>query len=377
MIAARIQKCLGHRGFALVVVGLIGVVRALIPDGHTIREGGTFPVLLLLCHSEVVGHGIQHISFRGHCLGQAVDGVIRHGLLACFSEGQGSVLAGGAGQGKAVRCWGKRTVSIGSLHQCERRAGKSLAGIVLIQFFDCYTGRSVRTSGAARRIMEFFDLNAAAAWGGIAFPMGVVGNGDGLTRRGVDCGFIGNGQRQVVRQNNFQRLSFHGGGPVRYHLACLGVHHLNGSGVQNQGIAQIVHQGDGIRPADQILAQLIQRDLKGIPAAIGFGVISALLGQRLFSDCHTIAVVADGRSLGILQADHIVELLAHAAQKNVRIRYLTDDLYLHGIIVPVSASGYQIVNIPDHLLTVGVIVVRLASRVVAEQGLRVFRPAAA
>ena len=207
--------------------------------------------------------------------------------------------------------------------------------------------------------------------------MGVVGNGDGLTRRGVDCGFIGNGQRQVVRQDNFQRLSFHGGGPVRYHLACLGVHHLNGSGVHNQGFAQLVHQGDGIRPADQILAQLIQRDLKGIPAAIGFGVISALLGQRLFSDCHTIAVAADGRSLGILQSDHIVELLAHAAQNNVRIRYLTDDLYLHGIIIPVSASGYQIVNIPDHLLTVGVIVVRLASRVVAEQGLRVFRPAAA
>ena len=46
-IAARIQKCLGHRGFALVVVGLIGVVRALVPDGHTIREGGIFPVLLL------------------------------------------------------------------------------------------------------------------------------------------------------------------------------------------------------------------------------------------------------------------------------------------------------------------------------------------
>ena len=71
--------------------------------------------------------------------------------------------------------------------------------------------------------------------------MGVVGNGDGLTRRGVDCGFIGNGQRQVVRQDNFQRLSFHGGGPVRYHLACLGVHHLNGSGVHNQGFAQLVH----------------------------------------------------------------------------------------------------------------------------------------
>ena len=102
-----------------------------------------------------------------------------------------------------------------------------------------------------------------------------------------------------------------------------------------------------------------------------------MLGQRLFFDCHTIAVAADGRSPGILQTDHIVELLAHAAQKNVRIRYLTDDLYLHGIIVPVSASGYQIVNIPDHLLTVGVIVVRLASRVVAGQGLRVFRPAAA
>ena len=101
-----------------------------------------------------------------------------------------------------------------------------------------------------------------------------------------------------------------------------------------------------------------------------------MLGQRLFSDFHTIAVVADGRSIGFLQADHIVELLAHATQKNVRIRYLTDDLYLHGIIVPVSASGYQIVNIPDHLLTVGVIVVRLASRVVAGQDLRVFRPAA-
>ena len=225
--------------------------------------------------------------------------------------------------------------------------------------------------------MEVLDLKAAAAGGGIAFPMGFVGDGDGLTRRGVDRGFIGNGQRQVVRQDNFQRLSFHGGGPVRYHLACLGVHHLNGSGIQNQGIAQIVHQGDGIRPADQILAQLIQRDLKGIPAAIGFGVISALLGQRLFFNCHTIAVVADGRSLGILQADHIVELLAHAAQKNARIRYLTDDLYLHGILVPESASGYQIVNIPDHLLTVGVIVVRLVSRIVAGQGPRVFRPAAA
>ena len=377
MIAARIQKCLGHRGFALVVVGLIGVVRALIPDGHTIREGGTFPVLLLLCHSEVVGHGIQHISFRGHCLGQAVDGVIRHGLLACFSEGQGSVLAGGAGQGKAVRCWGKRTVSIGSLHQCERRAGKSLAGIVLIQFFDCYTGRSVCTNSTAGGIAEFFDLYAAAAGGGIAFPMGVVGNGDGLTRRGVDCGFIGNGQRQVVRQNNFQRLSFHGGGPVRYHLACLGVHHLNGSGVHNQGFAQLVHQGDGILAADQIFAKPVQRDFERITAAVDFRVICALLGQRLSSDGHSIAIAADGRSLGILQADHIVELLAHAAQKNVRIRYLTDDLYLHGIIVPVSASGYQIVNIPDHLLTVGVIVVRLASRVVAEQGLRVFRPAAA
>ena len=207
--------------------------------------------------------------------------------------------------------------------------------------------------------------------------MGVVGDGDGLTRCGVDRCLIGNRQGQVVWQDNFQGLSLHRRGPVRYRLVGIGVHHLNGSGVQNQGIAQLVHQGDGIRPADQILAQLIQRDLKGIPAAIGFGVISALLGQRLFSDCHTIAVVADGRSLGILQADHIVELLAHAAQKNVRIRYLTDDLYLHGIIVPVSASGYQIVNIPDHLLTVGVIVVRLASRVVAEQGLRVFRPAAA
>ena len=205
--------------------------------------------------------------------------------------------------------------------------------------------------------------------------MGFVGDGDGLTRRGVDCGFIGNGQRQVVRQDNFQGLSFHGGGPVRYHLACPGVHHLNGSGVQNQGFAQLVHQGDGILAADQVLAQLIQLDLKGIPAAIGFGVISALLGQRLFFDCHTIAVFADGRSLGILQADHIVELLAHA-QKNVRIRYLTDDLYLHGIIVPVSASGYQIVNIPDHLLTVGVIVVRLVSRFVAGQGIHVFRPAA-
>ena len=198
MIAACIQKCLGHRGFALVVVGLIGVVRALIPDGHTIGEGGTFPVLLLLCHSEVVGHGIQHISFRGHCLGQAVDRVIFHGLTTFFPEGQGAVLTGGAGEGQAIFCCGKRTVSIGSLHQCERRAGKSLAGIVLIQFFDCYTGRSVRTSGAASRIMEFFDLNAAAAGGGIALPMGVVGDGDGLTRRGVDRCLIGNRQGQVV-----------------------------------------------------------------------------------------------------------------------------------------------------------------------------------
>ena len=207
--------------------------------------------------------------------------------------------------------------------------------------------------------------------------MGVVGDGDGLTRCGVDRCLIGNRQGQVVWQDNFQGLSLHGGGPVRYHLACLGVHHLNGSGVHNQGFAQLVHQGDGIRVADQIFTKPVQRDFERITAAIGFGVISALLGQRLFSDCHTIAVVADDPSLGILQADHIVELLAHAAQKNVRIRYLTDDLYLHGIIVPVSASGYQIVNIPDHLLTVGVIVVRLASRVVAEQGLRVFRPAAA
>ena len=206
--------------------------------------------------------------------------------------------------------------------------------------------------------------------------MGVVGNGDGLTRCGVDRCLIGNRQGQVVWQDNFQGLSLHRRGPVSYRLVGIGVHHLNGSGVQNQGIAQLVHQGDGIRPADQILAQLIQRDLKGIPAAIGFGVISALLGQRLFSDCHTIAVVADGRSLGILQADHIVELLAHAAQKNVRIRYLTDDLYLHGILVPLSASGYQIVNIPDHPLTVGVIVVRLGSRVDAWQGIHVFRPAA-
>ena len=324
-----------------------------------------------------MGHGIQHISFRGHCLGQAVDGIIRHGLLACFSEGQGSVLAGGAGQGKAVRCWGKRTVSIGSLHQCERRAGKSLAGIVLIQFFDCYTGRSVRTSGAAGGIAEFFVLYAAAAGGGIAFPMGVVGNGDGLTRRGVDCGFIGNGQRQVVWQDNFQGLSHHRRGPVSYRLACLGVNHLNGSGVQNQGIAQLVHQGDGILAADQIFTKPVQRDFERITAAVDFRVICALLGQRLFSDCHTIAVVADGRSLGILQADHIVELLAHAAQKNVRIRYLTDDLYLHGILVPLSASGYQIVNIPDHPLTVGVIVVRLGSRVDAWQGIHVFRPAAA
>ena len=377
MIAARIQKCLGHRGFALVVVGLIGVVRALVPDGHPIGEGGIASVLLLLCHSEVVGHGIHHIALRGGCFSKAVDRVIFHGLTTFFPEGQGAVLAGGAGEGQAIFCCGKTTVSIASLHQSERRAGQGLAGIVLVQLFDCYTGRSVCTNGTAGGIAEFFDLYAAAAWGGIAFPMGVVGNGDGLTRRGVDSGFIGNGQRQVVRQDNFQGLSLHRRGPVSYRLACLGVHHLNGSGVQNQGIAQIVHQGDGIRPADQILAQLIQRDLKGIPAAIGFGVISALLEQRLFSDCYTIAVVADGRSPGILQADHIVELLAHAAQKNVRIRYLTDDLYLHGIIVPVSASGYQIVNIPDHLLTVGVIVVRLASRVVAGQDLRVFRPAAA
>ena len=377
MIAARIQKCLGHRGFALVVVGLIGVVRALVPDGYPIGEGGIASVLLLLYHSEVVGHGIHHIALRGGCFSKAVDRVIFHGLTTFFPEGQGAVLAGGAGQGQAIFCCGKTTVSIASLHQSERRAGQGLAGIVLVQLFDCYTGRSVCTNGTAGGIAEFFDLYAAAAWGGIAFPMGVVGNGDGLTRRGVDCGFIGNGQRQFVRQDNFQRLSFHGGGPVRYHLACLGVHHLNGSGVHNQGFAQLVHQGDGILAADQIFAKPVQRDFERITAAVDFRVICALLGQRLSSDGHSIAIVADGRSLGILQADHIVELLAHAAQKNVRIRYLTDDLYLHGIIVPVSASGYQIVNIPDHLLTVGVIVVRLASRVVAEQGLRVFRPAAA
>ena len=122
--------------------------------------------------------------------------------------------------------------------------------------------------------MEFFDLNAAAAWGGIAFPMGVVGNGDGLTRRGVDRCLIGNRQGQVVWQDNFQGLSLHRRGPVSYRLACPGVHHPNGSGVQNQGIAQLVHQGDGIRAADQIFAKPVQRDFERIPAAIGFGAVS-------------------------------------------------------------------------------------------------------
>ena len=132
-----------------------------------------------------------------------------HGLTTFFPEGQGAVLAGGAGQGKAARCWGKRTVSIGSLHQCELRAGQGLAGIVLVQLFDCYTGRSVCTNGTAGGIAEFVVLYAAAAGGGIALPMGVVGDGDGLTRRGVDRCLIGNRQGQVVRQDNFQGLSHH------------------------------------------------------------------------------------------------------------------------------------------------------------------------
>ena len=246
MIAARVQKRLGHRCFALVVIGLIRIVRALVPDGHPIGEGGIASVLLLLCHSEVVGCGIQYITFWSGCFGQTVDCVVLQTFLYSPSEGQCTVLTGCAGQSNKVLIWRKASLRIGALLQFKCCTGKAFACIILIQLHHCDAWSTVRADGATDLISEVLYVHATAVGRSVVLPMGVVGDVDGLSRHGADRGLISDRQGTAIRKNNFQRLSSHRGRPAIHLFVGSGINHLDGRSIQIQGIAQLVHQRDGV-----------------------------------------------------------------------------------------------------------------------------------
>ena len=112
--------------------------------------------------------------------------------------------------------------------------------------------------------------------------MGVVGDGDGLPRGGIDGDGVSNGQGLVIRQDDVQRLGFwcHRGCPVSNFLMGFAIRHLDGFRVNGQTLAQFVHQGDFVGPGHQVNAVFVDGNDKGIGCTGNTGGFVLFLAHR-------------------------------------------------------------------------------------------------
>ena len=204
--------------------------------------------------------------------------------------------------------------------------------------------------------------------------MGTVGDADLLARRGVDQRLVGNGQGQVIRQYQLQGLALHRGRPAGHLLAGFGVDHMKRGNIQGQGVAELIHQRNGVRTLHQILAQLVQCDPEGIPAAVGVRIVSAGFGQRLPLDRDAVGIDADILSAHRMERHVVVKCPGFTAQQYIRVCHPADDLELHRVGVPFPA-GDQIADIPQDLPAIGVIIRGLLAKVDGAGGQHMLCPA--
>ena len=203
--------------------------------------------------------------------------------------------------------------------------------------------------------------------------MGIVLHGNGLSRRCVDSGGVGNGQGLIIRQDDFKGLlsigGFHRGTPeTRQILPGFAVLHRDGGNVNGQIVSQLIHQGDCIRFGHQVNALLVELNRKGIVAAGNLGLIVLSLLHLGHRQSHAAGCGVDHVIIEISQYDRVVKGLFLSTQQNIFIRQLADDLQLHGVIVSVAAAGNQICNLYNGILTIYIVVVGKGSGIISCRG---------